>query len=198
MANQQESYEALIERRRKAELPSHQQLIPLYNTGNSCYANAGVNFLPSSPYFSQLFFHLPTEEEHLFHALANVSRNKPNVPHYLTELCEAVAEQLPEARKFLEPTEEDVTEWIMLLLQAIEQVIQYPQKEDFKSRFNIIIRVTSNCDRIQFCHEDERTEKDTMFHLSVLRTSNNQPLTKLKDIIESYFKVKKIDRNCPA
>ena len=148
MAHQVVPYEDFVEQRRRAMLhgkylPIHQQLVPLTNTGNSCYVTAVVNFLFSSSYMSELFYNQSSGHP-LLTALREMAAKDPTKdptkekPINAWDLRRAVVQQVPRAKQFVKKHQEDAAEFLDILLQAIEEVIENPtEKNVFKSKFTI-------------------------------------------------------------
>ena len=114
MAHQVVPYEDFVEQRRRAMLhgkylPIHQQLVPLTNTGNSCYVTAVVNFLFSSSYMSELFYNQSSGHP-LLTALREMAAKDPTKdptkekPINAWDLRRAVVQQVPRAKQFVKNT----------------------------------------------------------------------------------------------
>ena len=181
------------------DFPRYQQLVQLQNQSNDCFANAGFNFLLSSVYFSHFIAKLPNVdptnlpiEDLLFQHLEDVAHKGSNNLHNLNNLRNTLGNMMPEAAKFRNGTQEDASEWIIILLQAIENVLErygHNLSIFFRSKFSLGLDVTYKCKDMD--HENIGVYQEEMILQLTVVHSNTLP-----NIIEYYFKPELVEKRC--
>ena len=119
----------------------------------------------------------------------------------LSGLRRHVAKLVPEAKQFLdESRQQDASEWIVTLNEAIEKELSHGLREQFRAMFRINIRVTYEC-----CSnghvEQKPVEEHICLQLPVVDMDTIQPLRSLEDALSNYFRKERVVKhclNCPA
>ena len=158
-----------LERERNLNgLPPKQPLLQLENSSRTvCYSNSGTNLLMSSPQLSHFLAEVPSRLR-LLGIVRGLARNQPHKVSSLTDLRKCVASLVPEGKQFLQPKEQDASEWLLILNEAIE-------KEDPKL-----------------------AEEHMALQLQVVNSSTQQPLDSLLALLNNYFTREQVEKRCHA
>ena len=185
----------LMEQRKQRRWPYIQQMVQLENPRNACYANASINFLLASPFLTKLFTNIPPMNE-LFNQLGRVCRTEPGKTTDLRELRNALARMMPQAAIFSGNNQEDASEFILTLFEALQTNLPEPDKTRFQDYFLTGIRVSFTCNG-RFNHNTTGPIEQQLFlHLPVVE--GRKKLDNLIDIINKYFRQETLVRNCPS
>ena len=117
------------------------KLLRLENSSKTaCYSNSGTNLLMSNPQISQFLAGLlDCWTAGLLGIVRGLARNKPYKVSSLTGLRECVARLVAEGEQFLQPTQQDASEWLLILKKAIEKELPSELGDHFANMLKIVI-----------------------------------------------------------
>ena len=189
-----------LERARKqVGLPPKQPLLQLENSSKTaCYSNSGTNLLLSSPRISRFLAGLlDCWTVGLLGIVRGLARNKPNKVSSLTGLRECVARLVAEGEQFLQPTQQDASEWLLILKEAIEKELPSELGNHFANMLKIGIEVQYKCSTCGY--QDQNVPEEHMaLQLPVVDSSTQRPLDSLPALLANYFATEEVEKRCHA
>ena len=189
-----------LERARKqVGLPPKQPLLQLENSSKTaCYSNSGTNLLLSSPRISRFLAGLlDCWTVGLLGIVRGLARNKPNKVSSLTGLRECVARLVAEGEQFLQPTQQDASEWLLILKEAIEKELPSELGDHFANMLKIGIEVQYKCSTCGY-QDQNLPEEHMALQLPVVDSSTQRPLDSLPALLANYFATEEVEKRCHA
>ena len=187
-----------LERARKeVGLPPKQPLLQLENSSKTaCYSNSGTNLLLSSPRISRFLAELlDCWTVGLLGIVRGLARNKPNKVSSLTGLGVCVARLVAEGEQFLQPMQQDASEWLIILKEAIQKELPSELADHFANMLKIGIEVQYKCSTCGY--EDQNVPKEHMaLQLPVVDSSTQRPLDSLSALLANYFATEEVEKRC--
>ena len=185
-----------LERARKQSgLPPKQALLQLENSSKTaCYANSGTNLLMSSPRISQFLAELPSRPG-LLEVVRELACKQPHKVSSLTGLRECVARLVPVGQQFLQPTQQDASEWILTLKEAIEKELPPVLRNQFVNMLKVQIVIQYQCSSCGHL-APKMTEEHMALQLPVVHSSTQQPLDSLTALFNNYFTKEEVEKCC--
>ena len=190
-----EQEKRLMEQRKQLRWPHIQQMVCLDNTGNACYANASMNFLLASPFLTKLFTNIQPVNE-LLDEVGKVCRKEPGNSTNLLALRNAIASMMPQVAFFNGNTQEDASEFIITLFEALHRNLPETEKTRFQDYFSTGIKVSFTCSGRLSHNTTGPIEQQLFLHLPVVQ--GEKTLKNLIDIVNKYFREESLVRNCPS
>ena len=190
-----EQEKRLMEQRKQLRWPHIQQMVCLDNTGNACYANASMNFLLASPFLTKLFTNIQLVNE-LLDEVGKVCRKEPGNSTNLLALRNAIASMMPQVAFFNGNTQEDASEFIITLFEALHRNLPETEKTRFQDYFSTGIKVSFTCSGRLSHNTTGPIEQQLFLHLPVVQ--GEKTLKNLIDIVNKYFREESLVRNCPS
>ena len=187
-----------LERARKqVGLPPKQLLLQLENSSKTaCYSNSGTNLLMSSPRISQFLAELPSRLG-LLEIVRGLACNQPYKVSSLTGLRECVARLVPVGEQFLQPTQQDASEWLLILKEAIKKELPPVLSDQFVNMLKIGIEVQYQCSSCGY-QDQKLAEEHMALQLPVVDSSTQQPLDSLAALLNNYFAMEEVEKRCHA
>ena len=147
-----------LEEHRQCQLmPPVQQALCLINPSQVCYANAGTNVLFSSPHVTNFMATLP-QCGGILNIMQSLAQAMPKESQNLLELRRTVDLVEGEKKYSNDYCQQDASEWISSLNNAIQSQLNTALKDHFKSLYSTNIQYTYSCS----CHSHVKAIQVTL------------------------------------
>ena len=174
----------LEERRLHQFMPPMQQALRLINQSSVCYANAATNVIFSSPHVTSFMATLP-QGGGILNIMRSLAQAMPKESQNLQELRRTV-DDLVEGKNYSNDyCQQDASEWILSLNDAIKSQLNTALKDHFKSLYNTNLQYTYNCS----LHSHKGINQDTfeILPLHVVEKETGNLITTLDKALETFF-----------
>ena len=160
--------------RNQVGLPPKQPLLQLENSSKTaCYSNSGTNLLMSSLKSVDSWLGCWTAGlQGLLGIVKGLARNKPYKVSSLTGLRECVARLVAEGEQFLQPTQQDASEWLLILKESIEKELPSELGDHFANMLKIGIEVQYKCSSCGY-QDQKLAEEHMALQLPVVNSSTS-------------------------
>ena len=197
MANSNRDFftELLLSERLKIGFPPSLQLLQLDNESKTeCCRNAPVSMLFGNPILSRALYTLPNIPG-LLNLIHVISTSRPGDVVSLRSLTNQLLDIVPSARQSFAGynIQQDAHEYLVFLLDGIEQAIPPTLREPFLSMYKVQTEITFQCTA---GHSKTRIENDGILSVQVQHPRTEENFQNLNQCLRSYFSNELIDLDC--